>query len=54
MTRAVFDWWWNLDRRRRANPLAGSERAGPLDETFVVAAMARQIEEIRNLPEVSH
>jgi hypothetical protein len=68
--RAVFEWWWNLDRRRGAvvkrkysrSPVGqapahikrmdASDRPHPLDEAFVIAAMARQLEEIRNLPEM--
>ena len=51
--RAVFEWWWNLDRRRHIKEMGASNRPHPLDEGFVVAAMARQLEEIRNLPEVA-
>jgi hypothetical protein len=51
--RAVLEWWRNLDRRRHIKQMGGSDRPHPLDEAFVVAAMARQLEEIRNLPEVA-
>lgn len=51
--RAVFEWWWNLDRRRHIRQLGSLDRRHPLDEAFVVEAMARQLEEIRNLPELA-
>jgi hypothetical protein len=51
--RAVFEWWCNLDRRRDIKQMGGSDRRHPLDEGLVVAAMARQLEEIRNLPGVA-
>jgi hypothetical protein len=50
---AVFEWWWNLDRRRHTKQMDTSDRSHPLDEAFVVVAMAHQLEEIRNLPEVA-
>jgi hypothetical protein len=53
MLRALFEWWWNLDRRRHIAQLADEDRLHPLDESYVVEAMARQLEAIRNLPEVS-
>ena len=52
--RVVFEWRWNLDRRRHIKQMGGADRAHPLDEGFVVTAMARQLAEIRNLPEVLH
>lgn len=50
---AVFEWWWNLDRRRHIRQSGSHDRRHPLDETFVVEAMARQLEEIRNLAELA-
>jgi hypothetical protein len=44
--------WWSRDRRRRIAHLREKDRRHPLDEGYVVDAIARQIEEIRNLPEV--
>jgi hypothetical protein len=51
--RALFEWWWNLDRRRHITRLGEEDRRRSLDEGYVVAAMARQLEEIRNLPEAA-
>ena len=50
---SVCELWWNLDRRRHIARLGRSDRLHPLDEPSVVDAMARQLEEIRNLPEVA-
>ena len=50
--RALRELWWSHDRRRRIAHLGGLDLRHPLDEGYVVDAMARQIEEIRNLPEV--
>ena len=50
--RALREIWWNADRRRQIARLGQKDRRHPLDEGYVVDAMARQIEEIRNLPEV--
>lgn len=47
----VREWWWDRDRARRVAELRGHERLHCLDESYVVDAMARQIEEIRNLPQ---
>ena len=49
--RGMFEWWWNLDRRRHIAQLDGHDHLHLLNEAFVVEAMARQLEEIRNLPE---
>jgi hypothetical protein len=49
----VREWWWNRDRRRHIAETSGPRRRHPLDETYVIDALARQLEEIRNLPEVS-
>ncbi|MBV8945376.1 MAG: hypothetical protein JO286_12260 [Solirubrobacterales bacterium] len=49
--RTMFNWWWNLDRRQHIAQLGSQDRLHPLNEAFVVDAMARQLEEIRNLPE---
>lgn len=54
MARAVYEWCWNLDRRRHVTQMGRSGRPHPLDEAFVGAAMARQLEEIRSLPEAAH
>ena len=40
-------------RRRHIKQVGNSDRLHPLDEALVVTAMARQLEEIRNLPEVT-
>jgi hypothetical protein len=53
MLRAVFEWWWNLDRRRHIAQLGEEDRLHPLDESYVMDAMARQLEAIRNLPELA-
>jgi hypothetical protein len=47
----VREWWWNRDQRRHIAQMTGHVRRHPLDEQYVVDAMARQLEEIRNLPE---
>ena len=49
---ALRELWWSHDRRRQLAQLGRIGRRHPLDEGYVVDAMARQIEEIRNLPEV--
>jgi hypothetical protein len=49
---AIRELWWNRERRRRIAQLGKTDRRHPLDEGYVVDAIARQIEEIRNLPEV--
>jgi hypothetical protein len=49
--RAARELWWRPKRQRIAQ-LDRTDRRHPLDEGYVVDAMARQIEEIRNLPEV--
>jgi hypothetical protein len=53
LMRAVLAWWWNLDRRRHIAQLDTRNRLHPMDEAFVVEAMAGQLEEIRNLPELA-
>jgi hypothetical protein len=50
--RGLRELWWSHDRRRQLARLADKHRRHPLDEGYVVDAMAHQIEEIRNLPEV--
>ena len=49
----VSEWWWNRDRRRNIAQMSGERRRHPLDEAYVTDALARQLDEIRNLPEVS-
>lgn len=49
----LFEWWWNIDRRRHIARLDDQDRHHPLDEAHVIAAMSRQLEEIRRLPEVA-
>ena len=51
--RALRELLWGHDRRRQITQLGNTDRRHPLDEGYVVDAMARQIEEIRNLPEVA-
>jgi hypothetical protein len=51
--RAVFEWWWNLDRRRHIARLGDEDRRHALDENHVVEAMARELEAIRDLPEIA-
>ena len=51
--RDLRELWWAHDRRRRIARLGTVDLRHPLDEGYVVDAMARQIEEIRNLPEVA-
>lgn len=53
LLRSVCELWWNLDRRRHIARLVKGDRLHPLDEPSVVDAMAWQLEEIRNLPEVA-
>jgi hypothetical protein len=50
---ALRELWWTHDRRRRIAQLGKTDRRHPLDERYVADAMARQIEEIRNLPEAA-
>jgi hypothetical protein len=50
--RAAFEWWWNLDRRPRPARSGGEGRRRGPDQAHVVAEMARELEEIRNLPEL--
>jgi hypothetical protein len=50
--RALRELWWSRDRRRRIAHLGTRDLRHPLDEGYVVDAMARQVEEIRSLPEV--
>jgi hypothetical protein len=50
---SLHELWWGHDRRRQIAQLGQINRRHPLDEGYVVDAMARQIEEIRNLPEVA-
>lgn len=50
--RALRGLCWSHPRRRYIAQLARSDHRHPLDEGYVADAMARQIEEIRNLPEV--
>ena len=50
--RALSLLWWRHERRRRIASLGTLDLRHPLDEGYVADAMARQIEEIRNLPEV--
>ena len=50
--RGMRELWWRPHRRRHLARLSRSEHRYPLDEGYVADAMARQIEEIRNLPEV--
>lgn len=50
--RALRELWWSHDRRRQLAQLRLDDHRHPLDEGYVADAMARQIEEIRNLPEV--
>jgi hypothetical protein len=49
---ALRELWWSHDRRRRIAHLGTLDLRHPLDEGCVADAMAHQIEEIRNLPEV--
>jgi hypothetical protein len=49
----VREWWWNRDRRRHIAQMAGGGPRHLLHEADVVDALARQLEEIRNLPEVA-
>jgi hypothetical protein len=50
--RGLLGRWSSYDRRRRGARITSLDRRLLLDEDYVVDAMARQIEEIRNLPEV--
>ena len=50
---ALRELWWSHDRRRRIAQLGTTDRRHPLDEGYVADAIARQLEEIRNLPEVA-
>ena len=51
--RALRELWWSHSHRRLIACWTCHDRRHPLDEGYVVDAMARQIEEIRNLPEVA-
>ena len=50
--RALRELWWTHHRRRYIAQRSHRDRRSPLDEGYVADAMAHQIEEIRNLPEV--
>ena len=50
---ALRELWWAHDRRRRIAQLGETDYRHPLDEGYVADAIARQIEEIRNLPEAA-
>jgi hypothetical protein len=49
---SLREWWWNQDRRRHIKQLVTDEYNRAREEVFVIDALARQLEEIRNLPEV--
>ena len=44
---------WNQDRRQHIAAMVARERSHLLDEAYVADAFARQLEEIRNLPELA-
>ena len=48
----VREWWSNRDRRRHVAQMSGRRRRHLLDQAYVIDALARQLEEIRNLPEI--
>jgi hypothetical protein len=50
---ALRELWWNYDRQRRIAQLGKADRRHRLDEGYVADAIARQIKEIRNLPEAA-
>lgn len=50
--RALRELWWGHHRRRHIARLGADDHRHPLDDGYVADAMARQVEEIRNLPEV--
>lgn len=50
--RAVRELWWGHRHHRYIARLGAGDHRHPLDDGYVADAMARQIEEIRNLPEV--
>jgi hypothetical protein len=50
--RGLRELWWSHDRRRRIAHLGTLDLRHRLDESYVADAIARQVEEIRNLPEV--
>jgi hypothetical protein len=50
--RALRELWWRHRRRQYIARLSERDRRHSLDARSVADAMARQIEEIRNLPEV--
>ena len=49
--RVLRELWWSHPRRRYIARLTEPDHRHPLDEGYVADAMARQIEEIRSLPE---
>ena len=51
--RVLRELWWSHDRRRHITRLSERDRRHPLDDGYVADAMARQIEEFRNPPEVA-
>lgn len=50
--RTLRELWWSHHRRRYVARLSHCDRRHPLDEGYVADAMARQIEQIRHLPEI--
>jgi hypothetical protein len=50
--RVLRDRWWRHHRSRYVARLTNGDRRHPFDEGYVADAMARQIEEIRHLPEI--
>ena len=47
------EWWWDRDRRAHIREMERRDLRQLLDEEYVVAAFARQLEEIRTLPELA-
>ena len=50
--RALRERWWSSPYRRYMIRFGSRDHRHPLDERYVADAMARQHEELRNLPEV--
>lgn len=46
-------WWWDRDRRRLILETERREYRHLLDEDHILDAFARQLEEIRRLPELA-
>jgi hypothetical protein len=49
---SLREWWSDQDRQRHIRQMEADDHRLALGELFVIDALARQLEEIPNLPEV--